>query len=110
MKPLKQEIMKKKTYLYYATEENCFETEKYEATNPFEDVANFLKDDYIEPNEIELAVNEMESEFKANGVAVYETVQGQGYNILIGIAQRGTCREITKLIAERRREAIAMCY
>ena len=34
-----------KMYLYYATEENCYETEKHESENPIEDVKQFLKDD-----------------------------------------------------------------
>jgi hypothetical protein len=34
-----------KMYLYYATEENCYETEKHVSENPIEDVKQFLKDD-----------------------------------------------------------------
>ena len=99
-----------KIYLYYATEENCFETEKHETTEPINDVEQFLKDDYLQTDEIERAKYEMQRDFDKNGVAVYETVQGQDYQILIGIAKFGKCSEITKLIAERRSEAIAMCY
>ena len=109
--PTKQgKNMAKKTYLYYATEENCFETEKFDTTTPIEDVKRFLKDDYLETDEIESAANQMKSDFENNGFAIYETEQGQGYNILIGIASHGKCGEITKRIAELRREAIAMCY
>lgn len=109
--PMKQgKNMTKKTYLYYATEENCFETEKFNTTNPIEDVKRFLKDDYLETDEIESAASQMKSDFAHDGFAVYETESGQGYNILIGIASHGKCSEITKRIAELRREAIAMCY
>ena len=50
----------------------------------------------------------MKCDFAKNGFAIYETEQGQGYNLLIGIASHGKCGEITKRIAELRREAIAM--
>lgn len=99
-----------KTYLYYATEENCFETEKFNTTTPIEDVKQFLKDDYLQTDEIESAAHQMRCDFAHNGFAIYETEQGQGYNILIGIANHGKCGEIAKRIAELRREAIAMCY
>ena len=98
-----------KTYLYYATEENCFEQDKFETTTPIEDVKRFMQDDYLQTDEIESAAYQMQRDFEKDGYAVYETVQGQGYEIVIGIARYGKCSEITKLIKERRREAIAMC-
>lgn len=100
----------RKVYLYYATEENCFETEKHETTEPLNDVEQFLKDDYLQTDEIELAKYEMQCEFRKNGVAIYGTTQGQGYRIIIAIAKFGKCRKVTDMIAELRREAIAMCY
>jgi hypothetical protein len=99
-----------KTYLYYGSEENCFETEKFNTTNPYKDVEGFLRDDYLQNTEIDYAVHQMACDFMRDGFAIYETVQGQGYRIIIGIARHGKCSEITKRIAELRREAIAMCY
>ena len=39
--------MAKKTYLYYAIEENCFETEKYDATKPIERAKQLPREEYI---------------------------------------------------------------
>ena len=99
-----------KTFLYYATEENCFEADKFETTNPIAEVKQFLQDDYLQTDEIEAAAYQMQCDFAHDGFAMYETEQGQGYYIIIGIARHGKCSEITKRIAELRREAIAMCY
>ncbi len=99
-----------KTYLYYATEENCFEQDKFETTNPIGEVKQFMQDDYLQTDEIEAAAYQMQCDFNKNGFAVYETTQGQGYDIIIGIARFGKCSEITKRISELRKEAIAMCY
>ena len=97
-----------KTYIYYATEENCFETEKHETTTPIEDVKQFLQDDYLQADEIESAAQQLQSEFDNSGYAMYETEQGQGYNIIIGIARQGKCRHILNAIRSLRRDAIAM--
>lgn len=99
-----------KTYLYYATEENCFECDKYETTDPIGDVKSIMEDDYLQTDEIHLAALTMRADFDKNGFAIYETIQGQGYGILIAIARHGKCTPIRKKIDELRREAIAMCY
>ena len=99
--------MAKKTYLYYAIEENCFETEKYDAANPIESAKQLLREEYVQTDEIESAAIQMKCDFTNNGFAIYETEQGQGYKLLIGSARHGKCGEITKRIAELRREAIA---
>ena len=100
----------KKTFLYYGTEENCFETEKFETTNPIEDVRQFLKDDYLQTDEIEAAAYQMQCDFEKQGYAMYETTQGQGYDIIIGIAEQGHCRKILLALRRARREAIEMFY
>lgn len=97
-----------KTYLYYGTEENCFEIEKFETTNPFEDIRNFLTDDYLQVDEIDLALNQMKSDFDKNGFALYETTQGQGYEIVIGIANDGKCSKVRRVLELRRKELISM--
>lgn len=99
-----------KYYIYYATEENCFETEKFDTTNPIEDVKEILKDDYLDEEKIGEIMGEMAVDYSKDGFAISETESGQGYNILVGIARHGKCSEITKRISELRREAIAMCY
>ena len=101
--------MKKKTYLYYATEENCFETEKHETTNPEADVKEFLRSDYVQTDVIDYNVNELMCEFRKNGYASISLTNGQGYEIIIGIAEQGKCRHILLEIRAARREAIAMC-
>lgn len=97
-----------KTYLYYGTEENCFEIEKHETSNPFEDIRNFLTDDYVDEDEINAAVKQMKSDFDENGFALYETTQGQGYEIVIGIANNGKCSEVRRVLEIRRKELISM--
>ena len=57
----------------------------------------------------EEAANYIERELAKSGYAIWECEQGQGYNIIIGVAKYGKCHEITEVIAEARREAIAMC-
>ena len=99
-----------KTYLYYATEENCFECEKHETTNPEADAKQFLQDDYVQADTADENVYEMMCEFRKNGYGYLCLENGQGYEIIIGVARYGKCSEITNLIKERRREAIAMCY
>lgn len=99
-----------KYYIYYATEENCFETEKMVSENPIEDVKGILKDDYLDEEKIGEIAGEMAVDYSKDGFAICETESGQGYNILVGIARHGKCSEITKRISELRREAIAMCY
>ena len=44
-----------KTYLYFATEENCFETEKFTTENPLADIKSFLADSYVQVQEAETA-------------------------------------------------------
>lgn len=100
----------KKIYLYYATDENCFETEKREIKeNEIRPtIKEWLADDNCQVNVQKKAANYVASEFAKNGYGVWECEQGQGYNIVIGVARYGKCAEITKRIAELRREAIAM--
>ena len=97
-----------KTYLYYGTEENCFEIEKHETTNPFGDIRDFLTDDYLQVDEIDLALNQMKSDFEKNGFALYETTQGMGYEIVIGIAKYGKCSKVKRVLELRREELISM--
>ena len=97
-----------KTYLYYGTEENCFEIEKHETTNPFGDIRDFLTDDYLQVDEIDSALNQMKSDFEKNGFALYETTQGMGYEIVIGIAKYGKCSKVKSVLELRREELISM--
>lgn len=106
----KKPSMKKKTYLYYATEENCFETEKFETTAPEAEAKGFLQDDYVQADTADHNVYEMMCEFRRNGYGSLRLVNGQGYEIIIGVAEQGKCRHILNEIRAARREAIAMCY
>lgn len=101
-----------KKYLYYATEENCFETEKREIKDSEirSTIKEWLADDYCQVDTQEAAANHIESELAKNGYGIWECEQGQGYTIIIGVAKYSKCREITKIIADNRKEAIAMCY
>ena len=99
-----------KTYLYYATEENCFEMEKGETTDIEKEVKELLANDYVQTDVADYNTYDLIARFNKDGVATMELESGQGYNIIIGVARHGKCSEISKRIAELRREAIAMCY
>ena len=98
-----------KTYLYYATEENCFETEKreLEESEIRSTIKEWLADDYCQVEEQEQAANHIESELAKNGYGIGEGVQGQGYEIIIGVARQGKCRHILNEIRNARKEAIS---
>ena len=99
-----------KTYLYFATEENCFETEKFTTENPLADIKSFLADSYIQVQEAETAAYQAMCDFNKNGYALIEMEDGQGYWIIVGIAKFGKCHEITSVIKDNRAEAIALAY
>ena len=100
----------KKIYLYYGTEENCFETEKCEIKRNeiHSTIKKWLADDYCQAETQEEAANNIEEEFAENGYGIWEGEQGQGYTIIIGVAEQGKCRHLLNEIRDARREAIAM--
>lgn len=100
-----------KHYLYYATEENCFETEKREISeNEIRTtIKEWLADDYCQVDVQEMAVATIENCLRENGYGLMILHNGQGYVIIIGVAKYGKCHEIQKVINDNRREAIAMC-
>ena len=102
--------MEKKIYLYYGTEENCFETEKREIKKSEirSTIKEWLADDYCQVDVQEEAANEIERAFNKNGYGSWKCEQGQGYNIIIGVAEQGKCRHILLEIHALRREAIKM--
>jgi hypothetical protein len=93
-----------KYYIYYATEENGYETEKHASENPIEDIKEFLKEDGFDEEEIGEIAGEMTAYYSTNGYAYETLVNGQGYEIVIGLAQHGKCSNITSVIADCRRE------
>lgn len=93
-----------KVFVYYATEENGFEIDKFEVTNPMEFVRRLMQDDYLQTDEIESAIEDMEHDFNEYGFATYETEQGQGYTIIIGIAKQGKCNDVRREIHSVRSE------
>ena len=99
-----------KTYLYYATEENCFETEKHETTDIINDVKDILDASDVQTDVAHDVTNSLVRRVNNDGVAVRELVDGEGYRIIIGVARHGKCSEISKHIADVRREQIAMFY
>lgn len=95
-----------KKYLYYATEENCFETEKHETTDIRADIKSFLADDFCQLDTQEETATSIENEVKTDGYGYSVLENGQGYTIIIGVAMEGKCKHISKLITEFRRQAI----
>ena len=102
----------KKIYLYYGTEENCFEIEKREIKeNEIRStIKEWLADDYCQVDEQEEAANSIERDFAKSRFGWWECEQGQGYNIIIGVAEQGKCRHILNELRLARREAIAELY
>lgn len=102
----------KKIYLYYGTEENCFEIEKREIKESEirATIKEWLADDYCQVDEQEEGANHIEREFAKNRYASWYCEQGQGYNIIIGVAEQGKCRHILNELRAARREAIAELY
>lgn len=101
-------MSKKKTYLYYGTEENCFECEKHETTNPEADAKQFLADDYVQADVADYNVYEMLCEFRKNGYGSLMLENGQGYNIFLGIAEKGKCRPVYNELRSLRSQCLAM--
>ena len=100
-----------KKYLYYATEENCFETEKREIKDSEirSTIKEWLADDYCQVDAQVMTADLIESGLRENGYCSISLTNGQGYNIIIGVAEQGKCRHILNYIRRARREAIAMC-
>ena len=95
----------KKTYIYYATEENGYETEKQVLTGDAkETIKQYLKDDYLEEEEAEEIANDLVIALEKNGYAYETLVNGLDYEIVIGLAQYGKCSNVTSVIADCRRE------
>ena len=95
----------KKTYIYYANEQYGYETEKQVVNGDLrQTVEDFLKEDYIEGDEAEVIANELITALEKDGYAYEMLVNGQNYEIVIGLAQYGKCSEITSVIADCRRE------
>lgn len=97
----------KKTYLYYGTEENLFELEKYEVDNTFGWVVDYLVD-VCSYEEAERIARDVENEVETKGYSVYEDVNEQGYDIFIGVAKQGSCNIVRHQLKEKRDECMEM--
>ena len=98
-----------KTYLYFATEENGFEPDKCEINENEirHTIKNYLADEYCQVDTQEEIANEIEKDLAEYGYASCQCEQGQGYNIIIGVARQGKCRHILNEIRALRREFLA---
>lgn len=103
-------MSKKKIYLYYGTEENCFECEKHEITNPEAEAKQFLTDDYVQADVADYNVYGMLCEFNKKGYGTLRLTNGQGYDIFLGIAEKGKCRPVYNELRSLRSECIAMNF
>ena len=95
-----------KQYVFYATEETCFETDKIVSENPIEEVKELLKNDGVTEEEIGEVVNELTVDYSKNGYALSSAESCRHYLILIGIACHGKCRPVTSDISYMRRQYI----
>ena len=101
--------MEKKYYVYYATEENAFETEKNGAFTKDEalKVAKSYLDEYMEDDEISGAFAEL-NEYCEEGIVNLFIDKYKGYTMAVGIAPKGKLRNVQKTITDMRKEIIRM--
>lgn len=93
----------KKYNVYYATEENAYEIEKY-AADTLPKALKAMKD-IVEENEGEFDRNEIKKNVSEHGHDYLEMESVQGYNIVIGIAEEDN-DDIDCLLNDYREEFI----
>ena len=101
-----------KHFIYYGTEENCFETEKHETNDVSNDVKSFIdtelgEEDYTEEERQEI-VNDIMEDVSRYGYGYYEDTNEQGYEFFLGVAKEGKCTRMQLLLNEKRDECMAM--
>ena len=101
--------MEKNYYVYYATEENAFETEKRGACTESEALAEAKKllDEYMDTDDISESMDELLGGYE-NGVSVVFEDAYKGYTMIVGIAPKGKTDSIEKAISEMRDEIVNM--
>lgn len=99
--------MKKNYFVYYATEENAFETEKNGAYTEKEavDVVKEYLDEYMPSEQIKEAMDNVH-QYKEEGTNIIFEDKDKGYTMLVGIAPKGKLREITSEISALRKEML----
>jgi hypothetical protein len=97
--------MEKKYYVYYATEENAFETEKNGAYTKDEalNVAKSYLDEYEDEDDISYELKHLETYMDEGTIWEFYDKWGN-YVMLVGIAPKGKLKEVTREISRRRKE------
>lgn len=97
--------MEKKYFVYYATEENAFETEKngaYIKEEALKEAKSYL-DEYEDESDITDDMEHLEKHMDY-GTEVTFPDKWKGYTMLVGIAPKGRCRNVSSIITDLRRE------
>ena len=94
---------KKKIYIYYGTEENGYETQKFETKNPEKDLTDQLSDGF-DKKEVKELVAELLSGFNEEGCMYVQDGNEQGYGIFIGIAKKSLAKTLADELKYLRRE------
>ena len=100
----KKSIISDKTYIYYGTEENGYEIQKYETKNVIKDLGDILADTDLSKREIMDLINEFTENINENGVYYTSTYNSHGYDIFVGVAKKSQTKTLTDILKSLRKE------
>ena len=96
----------KKYYLYYGTEENAYEPEKF-GPKTLEEALDTMQE-WFEENGDDFNRKLWEENISKNGYDYEETDNSQGYYTVMGIAMQGKCNKVRSILTDYRREMLSM--
>lgn len=96
----------KKYFFYYGTEENAYEINK----DTYNDLDSAIAEveETLKGSDEQFSKDGFKKQLELGGYALVETENAHGYNIVVGIATQGHCKEIRGLLQDYRREIIAL--
>ena len=102
--------MSEKIYIYYGTEENGYEIQKYETKNLIKDLGDILADTDLSKREIMDLINEFTENINENGEYFTSTYNSHGYDIFIGVAKKSQTKTLTDILKSLRKQFIETGY
>lgn len=94
-----------RNYIYFATEESCFECWKSNSDNLASDIKEYLLENWYPEDEANKVVLEMMNKYHKDGFAIFYGMN-QEYDIILGVAKYGKCANVSGVINEERRNLI----
>lgn len=98
------ESTEEKIYIYYGTEENGYEIEKYETKNLTKDLGDIFANVDLSKRELKDLIDEFTENISKNGVYYLSTYNNQGYDIFIGVAKKSKIKTLTDILKSLRKE------